>query len=308
MSLHRLTTLTLGVPNPEAVGRYYEEFGLAPLGDGRFATIDGGEQLNLVHAPQRQAVEIGLGVDGPDKLDRIAASLASFGVQSVRDAESLCAVEEGTGVRVRVQIADRIEQASSGMPALNGPGELHRTNARAEGIISEDPLDFRPRKLGHVVVASVDQPRSQAFFTEGIGFKVSDQVKGRAAFLRCSTDHHNLLIQAGPTRFMHHTSWQLPHVDAVGRAAMAMIEADEDRHVWGLGRHFIGSNFFWYLKDPAGNYSEYYSDMDVIIDDELWQPGEWEGPKSFYSWGPPPPEKMFKPEDLAALMVGAHSA
>jgi hypothetical protein len=30
------------------------------------------------------------------------------------------------------------------------------------------------------------------------------------------------------------------------------------------------SNFFWYLKDPAGNFSEYYSDMDCIIDDQLW--------------------------------------
>ena len=52
-----------------------------------------------------------------------------------------------------------------------------------------------------------------------------------------------------------------------------MLEADPDRHSWGLGRHFIGSNFFWYLRDPAGNFSEYYSDMDCIVDDALWQPG-----------------------------------
>jgi hypothetical protein len=28
-----------------------------------------------------------------------------------------------------------------------------------------------------------------------------------------------------------------------------------ERHVWGLGRHYVGSNFFWYLRDPAGNFS-----------------------------------------------------
>jgi hypothetical protein len=51
-----------------------------------------------------------------------------------------------------------------------------------------------------------------------------------------------------------------------------MLEEHPERHVWGLGRHYGGSNFFWYLKDPAGNFSEYYSDMDCIIDDQLWTP------------------------------------
>jgi len=59
-----------------------------------------------------------------------------------------------------------------------------------------------------------------------------------------------------------------------------MLAADPDRHVWGLGRHHAGSNFFWYLKDPAGNFSEYYSDMDCIIDDQLWTPEALEGARA----------------------------
>ena len=49
-----------------------------------------------------------------------------------------------------------------------------------------------------------------------------------------------------------------------------MLEGNPERHIWGLGRHHAGSNFFWYLKDPAGNFSEYYSDMDCILEDQLW--------------------------------------
>jgi hypothetical protein len=59
-----------------------------------------------------------------------------------------------------------------------------------------------------------------------------------------------------------------------------------ERHVWGLGRHYAGSNFFWYLKDPAGNFSEYYSDMDRIIDDQLWTPEELEGAAGAVRLGP----------------------
>jgi len=158
-----------------------------------------------------------------------------------------------------------------------------------------------------VVVGSTDQEASTKFFTEGLGFKVSDRVPFLAAFMRCSTDHHNVLVQQAPVSYLHHTSWQVDDVDDVGRGATAMLEKDPDRHVWGLGRHFVGSNFFWYLKDPAGNFSEYYSDIDCIVDDQLWTPGVWEGAKGLYSWGPPPPPSFLAPEDLAGLMTGAHS-
>ncbi|MZG17633.1 dioxygenase, partial [Streptomyces sp. SID5914] len=75
-----------------------------------------------------------------------------------------------------------------------------------------------------------------------------------------------------------------------------------------LGRHHIGSNFFWYLKDPAGNFSEYFSDMDCIVDDQLWEPGIFNDLRALYTWGPPVPPSFLAPEDMAALMTGAHDA
>ena len=51
MALHRLTSITIGVPNVAPTAAYYEEFGLTPSGAGRFATRDGGEQLVLVPLP-----------------------------------------------------------------------------------------------------------------------------------------------------------------------------------------------------------------------------------------------------------------
>lgn len=217
----------------------------------------------------------------------------------------MTAVDPGTEVLVRVSISPRVSQAPTPTGPYNGPGTTPRLHERAPGILRANPV--RPRKLGHVVLGSTDQETSQRFFQEGIGLKVSDTVKGLAAFMRCSTDHHNVLVQQAPVAFLHHTSWQVDDVDEIGRGATAMLEADPDRHTWGLGRHYIGSNFFWYLKDPAGNFSEYYSDLDCIVDDALWKPGVFEGAKSLYAWGPPPPPSFLHPEDLAALMTGAHT-
>jgi catechol 2,3-dioxygenase-like lactoylglutathione lyase family enzyme len=305
VALHRLTSVSIGVPNVAETATYYEEFGLTRLDDNRFATVDGGEQLRIVPSPRRRLLELGIGVADPDDIGSVAARLAAVGVAVEQTSGALAAVDPGTGVRVVLTVADPVSQNAAPVIAQNAPGRPDRDTARAQPILRE--AHVRPRKLGHVVVGSTDLEASEKFFIQGVGFKVSDTIAGAASFLRCSTDHHNLLVQAAPVSFLHHTSWQVDDVDEIGRGATALLEKDPARHVWGLGRHHIGSNFFWYLKDPAGNFSEYYADLDCIVDDQLWDPGVWNDIRALYSWGPPVPEAFLAPADLAELMAAAHN-
>lgn len=306
MALHRLASITMGVPNVTETAAYYTDFGLTPEADGWFSTADGGRQLHIVESPNRRLVALTVGADDPDDIDRIAHNLQGLDIEFHRTATSLSAVELATGVEATVEVQSRITQPRVEPTPYNGPGRIDRGTGRAPGVVRENPV--KPRKLGHAVIGTTDQAVTQRFFTEGLGFKISDEVPGLASFMRCSTDHHNVLVQQSPVNFLHHTSWQVEDIDEVGRGAMRMLEDDPERHVWGLGRHYAGSNFFWYLKDPAGNFSEYYSDMDSIIDDQLWTPETVEGAKGLFSWGPPPPPSFLMPEDLAGLMTGAHSA
>src|SRR5580658_1821346 len=301
MSLHGLLSVTIGVPNVEETAAYYAEFGLAPAGDGWLATRDAGKQLRILPAPTRRLLELRVGADDPDDLARAAAGLARLGISPELRGTSLAATEPVTGVRAVLDVAPRASQDTVPATPYNGPGRLDRQGHRAPGLV-------RPGKLGHAVLGSTDHQATMAFFTDGLGFKISDRIKGVGAFLRCSTDHHNVLVLGAPVSFLHHTSWQVDDVDDVGRGACAMLEGRPERHVWGLGRHYAGSNFFWYLKDPAGNFSEYYSDMDCIVDDQLWTPEDLEGARGLFAWGPPPPPSFLHPDDLAAMMTGAHSA
>jgi len=304
VALHRLASITIGVPNVEETCQYYDEFGLTRE-DDCFSTGDGGEQLRIVASPSRRLIEMRIGADDPDDVDRVSHQLSGLGVIVEREAASVSAREIHGGIRVVVEVSPRISQVPAVLGPYNGPGIADRQNQRAPGVLRDESV--LPRKLGHVVIGTPDPVASQRFFVEGIGFKVTDQVRGVAAFIRCSTDHHNLLLQPSPVAFLHHTSWQVDDVDEVGRGAMRMLEGHPERHVWGLGRHFIGSNFFWYLRDPAGNFSEYYSDMDTITDDQLWTPGTWEPSlRSLYAWGPDVPPSMLEPEDLAELMASSH--
>lgn len=305
MAIHGLQKVTLGVPELETTAEFYEDFGLTRTTGYSFATTDGGEQLTLVQRPRRRLVEAVFAVDSPDDLSRVASSLARIGIRSRPAADALATEDPGTGTGIVLQVVDRLVQVPVPAPVYNGPGRFDRVGLRAPSLLRTERV--RPRRLGHFVLGTTDFDVSYRFFTEGLGFKVSDLVRDVGVFLRCSSDHHNVLVQRAPVPFIHHTSWQVDDVDDIGRGAMTMLAEHPERHVWGLGRHYAGSNFFWYFKDPAGNFAEYHSDMDCIPDDAIWTPQMLEGAKGLFDWGPPPPPSFINPEDLAELMIADHS-
>ena len=309
MALHRLTSITMGVPNVAETAAYYADFGLQPGGspgdETWFSTRDGGRQLRIVPAATRRLVDLHVGVDDADDLARAAGNLHRLGIDVQRGPDWISAVEEATGARAYLEIAGRLTQDTVTPTPYNGPGRTERPGTRAPGILRTEPV--APRKLGHAVMGSTDPEATEAFFVSGLGFKISDRIKGAGAFMRCSTDHHNVLVLRAPVVFPHHSSWQVEDIDEIGRGAQSLLAEHPERHVWGLGRHHAGSNFFYYFKDPSGTFSEYYSDMDCVPEDQVWTPETFEGARGLFSWGPPPPPSFLHPDDLADLMAGSHS-
>ena len=303
MPLHRLASIAIGVPHPDAVRPFYVELGLVETRPGVFETAGGGEQLRIERAARRSLLVLTIAVDDADDLARAAAALARLGVVAESSERALECREPATGVRVRLAVEPRLVQKPAPLLATNAPGRTRRVDARSPAALPTEPA--RPRRLAHAVIGSPDAAASRRFFVEGIGFRVSDEAPAiGATFMRCSTDHHNLLVQAAPVSFLHHTAWEMDDVDAVGRAAAAMLAADPSRHVWGLGRHGIGSNYFWYLRDPAGNFAEYSSDVDVIVDDAAWRAAASSGAHPLAAWGPPVPKEFLAPDDIVALARG----
>ena len=151
MSLHGLTSMTLGVPDVDAVASYYEDFGLRRVGDrpGRglvLATAEGGEQLALRPSERRRLLEIGIGADDPDDLSRIEASLRRLGAEFERDAGSLRVRDPNSALQVSVQIGPRITEAAAKQEPTNGPGRADRPNGRAPAIerAARSPRPARP--------------------------------------------------------------------------------------------------------------------------------------------------------------------
>src|SRR6267378_8436077 len=112
MPLHRLTSVTIGVPNVAETAAYYTEFGLSPQQDGWFGTRDGGRQLRIVRSPIRRLVEVHIGADDTDDISRAAEGLRRLGIESARGPDSVTAVEKATGVTATVEVASRVTQVA----------------------------------------------------------------------------------------------------------------------------------------------------------------------------------------------------
>jgi catechol 2,3-dioxygenase-like lactoylglutathione lyase family enzyme len=300
VALHGLAEITLGVTDVAAASGFYREFGLTETAPGRFATADGGEQLRVVATAYRRLVEFTVAADDADDVARIRRAAEAHDLEVAdRDGGGISVREPVVGITASVAVRPRIVQADYVPPPTNNPGHVARDGERAPAIFATGPA--RPRRLGHALYTTTDLDASIRFLTGVLGFRMSDSTPGLIAFLRCSTDHHNIGLIQAPVPFFHHSSWQVDDVDAIGQGAHHLLTADASRSVWGLGRHFLGSNYFWYFRDPAGHYAEYFADLDQIGDDDAWIAREWDPSKSLYAWGPPVPPDFVQPRDVEEI-------
>jgi catechol 2,3-dioxygenase-like lactoylglutathione lyase family enzyme len=274
MPLHDLVDLQLRVPDPDALVRFWTGRGLVDRGDGVLGTDERPSQLRVAHGSFRHVADLRLACDTERDLRDIASRLTSLGIAAILTDGRLQVDDPLLDHTVTIDVVARGSREVGALTAprervMNRPGATDRVDRRSTACLGDAP--HRPRRVGHVVFGTPDVEASRAFYVDGLGFKVSDAVGGGIAyFLRCSQDHHNLLLSPAPVPCLNHYAVEMDDVDAIGLAAGEILDERPDCAVAGLGRHIVGANLFWYLLDPAGAMFELFADMDQIVDDERW--------------------------------------
>jgi Glyoxalase/Bleomycin resistance protein/Dioxygenase superfamily len=305
MSLHRFLGFRAAVADPTALDTYYADLGLSGDAGSGYTGSDGGAAVIIDEAPFRRLIAVDIGCDDDRDLDAVQQRLEARGASPARESESVSVVDAASRVQFTVRLA--VPEATVSPIALvtpNAPGAIVRVNERTAGVFG-GPRP--PRRLGHLVIGTPDLRATRDLLVDGVGCKVSDEFDGIIHFLRCSTDHHNIGLVHSPVPILQHYSWECDDLDHVGHTATALYRSDPSRHAWGVGRHFAGSNFYWYLRDPAGSFLELYSDLDRITDDDAWEQ-RGRTPMSLEhtvnAWGPNLPTEFVVPADLAELENG----
>ena len=269
MALTDLIDIELAVPNPGELESFWNRRGLETTGVGRLGTSERASQIRLKEADYRHVSQLRVAAESQDDLARIASSLRAIGAAVEIGDGWLNSVDPIIGHSVRIEVSVNPTLTPAPSREFNGPSEIRRANRRSEAAVSV--WTPSPRRFGHVVFGSTDTQASVDFYVKGLGFRISDRLpEVEATFLRCSTDHHNLLILPSPVACMNHYALELDDFDAIGMRGVEVVQERPDASVYGIGRHVVGSNVFWYLLDPAGGMFEFFADMDQITDDDHW--------------------------------------
>jgi catechol 2,3-dioxygenase-like lactoylglutathione lyase family enzyme len=155
--------------------------------------------------------------------------------------------------------------------------------------------------LSHFAIYTTDVLAATAWYEANLGLRLSDGSGPVVAFLHGphGSDHHLLALVGSTHRGMHHSSWDVGSFQEVGLGSAQMFRAGY-KEGWGVGRHVLGGNYFYYARDPWGSYAEFSADIDYIPADCEWPSAQHAPEDSFYLWGPDVP-----PELVSNLEPGA---
>jgi len=112
------------------------------------------------------------------------------------------------------------------------------------------------------------------FYTEALGFDISDWLLRERVWLRCNSDHHTvLLIQGEPG--IEHIGFGIANRSELLRWA-DYLSLQTVPLLWGPGRHGAGNDLFIRFADADGHHIELstemmqYYDLDVTTPPRLW--------------------------------------
>ncbi|MDO9402941.1 MAG: VOC family protein [Polaromonas sp.] len=297
LAVHSVEQVLFTVPEIAAAEAFYTAFGLDVRHPGdRLDRIDlhtfghPHRWMTVVENGQAKTLQyISFGIFAEDESafrDRIAALGAACEPHPLAPAGGLW-LRTPDGLPVRLVVAGKVSPAQKTVASPR----LSPARADASAPMRSQACKVYPRWLSHVLLFTPDVARMIQFCETVLGLRLSDRSGNLVAFLHTphGSDHHLFAFVKSAAPGLHHTSWDVGSLDDVGEGSEQMRNAGYPDG-WGVGRHVLGSNYFYYARDPWGSFAEYSFDIDFVPADRDWVAGDYPPEDSFYLWGPSVPD------------------
>ncbi len=206
-----------------------------------------------------RVVALGWEVTDDEALEQLAGTLAATGIAMRRGTPAECAARHvGSVLHATDPAGQALELFTSPRPANTPFRPPHPMSEFRTGDLG----------LGHIVVQVADVAATLAFYTDVLGFRLSDRLAEKLYFLRCNPRHHSIGIAdiGGPPRMLH-VMVEVAGFDDVGRALDLSIE--RGLRVSTLGLHTNDRMTSFYVQTPSGFEIE-YGWNGLLVDDAEW--------------------------------------
>ena len=295
-------------PDLDAQEEFLTEFGMVRVEKTHDALYmrgtDADQFIHVTHRGDPGFIGFAYHASSEDDLDRVSK------IEGASEIESMD--EPGGGKRVRLtepngyqievvygqaehdSIPVKFQKLNMGPESNNRTGELMRIHTGPS----------RVKRIGHGVMGTTNLKKTVAWFRNTLGFIGSDDVYAgdkknlMGSFSRCDqgdtyVDHHVFFCIQGDRTGLNHLSYEVADIDDVFTGHEHMKSLGKYEHMWGMGRHILGSQVFDYWADPWGRVHEHWSDSDRLnaADGSNLISAE-EGLGS--QWGDPAPQKFIE--------------
>jgi catechol 2,3-dioxygenase-like lactoylglutathione lyase family enzyme len=296
LGVHSLDQFVLTVPDASVAQDFYTNFGLDMRAkdntleirtfdhDHRWGSVVEGAKSKALH-------HLSFGCYADD-LPRLKAHIEANAVELIDPPPGFESngfwFRNHEGVLIEVKVAPKVSpDKKSDSQWITAPAGAAGATVR----LKAPPV--RPRRLSHVLIFTREIDASIEFYERNLGLRLSDRAADIVAFMHGihGSDHHLLALVKSSAPGFHHCSWDVASVNDIGLGAMRMADKGFTKG-WGLGRHVLGSNYFHYVQDPWGSFSEYSCDIDYIPKEERWPSADHKPEDSFYLWGPDVPREF----------------
>ena len=293
MAFVGIDAVTYGVADVKKGLKAFQDFGLRKIkGGAKEAVLETQDGSQVILKPRADKSlpkafqsgssirEMVWGVENASDMVRVRHSLEADRPVTMDKDGTLHSVDDfGLGIAFRKSRRRKIRAVRA--TPINAPQAIVRVNERATYYDKANP-----RTIGHAVFNVGDLKKVQKFYTDRLGFEVTDYYRGRGVFLRCKTPggHHNLFFLGDENgkNSLNHLAFGVADIHELFAGGIHFT-AKGWKTVVGPGRHFISSCYFWYFKNPCGGNLEYYVDEDYVT--KGWKPKQWDpAPHRFAEW------------------------
>jgi len=257
--------------------------------------------LHVTELGEPKFVGFGYFAETEDDLKKLAATPGASGIENLDEpgGGKRVRLKEPNGYTIEVIHGQAVPKA---IPIARQPlNSGEEPTARAGEMMRLPKGPSHIKRIGHGVLSTPKFTETVKWFRDTLGFLCSDDVyEGEPHNLMGSfnrldrgedfVDHHVMFVLRHEKAGLNHVSFEVPDIDDVAMGHHFLHRCGYE-HMWGLGRHYLGSQVYDYWADPWGRVHEHWADSDrlnihngsnvVPVEEALDS-----------QWGGPAPEKL----------------
>ncbi len=236
---------------------------------------DGHHHLHAAHKGGTKFIGFAYHAADEDDLQRLAKLPGASGIETLDEpgGGKRVRLTEPNGYQIEVIAGQkRVAAVKVARDELNSAREPVRRAGKLMRL-SKSPTSVQ--RIGHGVLSTPKVKETVAWFRETLGMIRSDDVYAGdkeniiGSFNRLDrgaeyVDHHVFFCNHNVRAGLNHVSYEVQDIDCVFQDHEYIKRLGKYDHMWGIGRHLLGSQVYDYWCDPWGRVHERWADTDRL--------------------------------------------